>query len=57
VRASLRLEAPDLPVRHFVMGKSWNWPNQEPYVFISQLAQIQGDLNSGELLYRQKPNE
>jgi len=57
VRASLRLDAPDLPVKHFVMGKSWDWPNPEPYVFISQLAQIQGDLNSGELLYRQKRNE
>ena len=57
VRASLKLDAPDLPVKHFVMGKSWNWQNQEPYVFIRQAVQIQGDLQSGELLYRRRRNE
>jgi hypothetical protein len=57
VRASLRLEAPDLPVKHFVMGKSWDWQNQEPYVFIRQPAQLPGDLESGELLYRRKRSE
>ena len=54
VRASLKLDAQALPVKHFIIGKSWGWKNQEPYIFLKQLAQIQGDLKAGELLYRRK---
>ncbi len=31
VQASLKLAAPDLPLRYFVIGKTWNWKNEEPY--------------------------
>ena len=32
---SVKVKAPKLPVRHYVLGKTWNWPNQEPYSFLS----------------------
>ena len=37
VQASLKLVAPDLPMRYFVIGKTWNWKNEEPYTFIENL--------------------
>ena len=51
VQASLKLAAPDLPLRYFVIGKTWNWKNEEPYTFIQNLKQIEKALNSGTLLY------
>lgn len=29
VQASLQLVAPDLPVKYFVIGKTWDWKNEE----------------------------
>ena len=52
VQASLRLEAPDLPMKYFIIGKTWDWKNEEPYTFINDLSQIEKDLKSGKLLYR-----
>ena len=57
VRAALRLQAPDLPVKHFIMGKSWDWQNPEPYRFIDELGQIRAELQTGELLYRRTGKE
>ena len=52
VQASLKLAAPDFPMRYFVIGKTWNWKNEEPYTFIENLEQIEKALNSGKLLYK-----
>jgi hypothetical protein len=52
VQASLKLAAPDLPLRYFVVGKTWNWKNEEPYTFIENLKQIEKALKSGKLLYK-----
>lgn len=52
VQASLRLAAPDLPVKYFVIGKTWNWENTEPYTFIKDLKQLERKLQSGTLLYK-----
>jgi hypothetical protein len=52
VQASLKLVAPDLPMKHFVIGKTWGWKNKEPYTFIKNLKQIEKWLKSGKLLYR-----
>ena len=52
VQASLRLEAPDLPMKYFIIGKTWNWKNEEPYTFIKDLNQIEKELKSGKLLYK-----
>ena len=52
VEDALVLDAPDLPVRVFVLGKTWNWQNQEPYDFVYSRDQIEADLRQGQLLYR-----
>jgi len=52
VQASLKLVAPDLPMRYFVIGKTWNWKNEEPYTFIENLEQIEKALKSGKLLHK-----
>jgi hypothetical protein len=52
VQASLKLAVPDLPMRYFIVGKTWNWKNEEPYTFIENLEQIEKALKSGKLLYR-----
>lgn len=57
VRASLRLEAPDLPTKHFVIGKSWDWQNQEPYTFLSDTEPIEDDLKHAEVFYRRRQKD
>jgi len=52
VQASLKLAAPDLPLKYFIIGKTWGWENQEPYTFIKNLRQIEKELKSGKLLYK-----
>ena len=52
VHATLKLTAPDLPVKHFIIGKTWNWKNEEPCTFIENLKQIEKELKSGKLLYK-----
>jgi hypothetical protein len=52
VQTSLKLAAPDLSVKYFVIGKSWDWDNTEPYTFIRDLKQIEKELKSGKLLYK-----
>ncbi len=51
VRASVELGGRDLPVKHFVIGKTWGWKNKEAYTFIKSLRQIEKELTSGTLLY------
>jgi heat shock protein HslJ len=52
VRASIELAAPDLPVKYFIIGKTWSWENEEPYTFIENLKQVEKDLKSGRILYK-----
>jgi hypothetical protein len=52
VQASLKMVLPDLPTKYFVVGKTWNWKNEEPYIFIKNLKQIEKELKSGKLLYK-----
>lgn len=51
VQASLRLATPDLPVKIFIIGKTWNWENSEPCTFINDLEEIEKELKSGKRLY------
>jgi len=51
VQDSLKLEVPDLPVKNFIIGKTWAWKNTEPYTFIPDLKQIEKELKSGNRLY------
>jgi heat shock protein HslJ len=52
VQASVKLAAPDWPTKHFVIGKTWGWKNEEPYIFIKDLKQIEKELKSGKFLYK-----
>jgi heat shock protein HslJ len=51
VKASLKIAVPDLPMKNFIIGKTWAWENTEPYTFITDLKQIEKGLKSGKLLY------
>jgi hypothetical protein len=56
VQASVKLAAPDLTVKHFIIGKTWGWKNKEPYSFIKNLKQIEKDLKPGKCLYKKPAN-
>jgi hypothetical protein len=52
VRASVRINAGDLPVRLFVIGKTWGWENKEACTFLKDLKQIEKDLSPASMLYK-----
>ncbi|MFZ9937019.1 MAG: hypothetical protein ACO3JG_08135 [Luteolibacter sp.] len=52
IKDSLTLAIAELPVKHFIVDKTWNWKNEEPYTFIKDLKLIEKDLMSGKQLYR-----
>jgi hypothetical protein len=41
-----------LPVKHFVLGKTWGWQNEEPYVFLNSRDEIAEELESGKLVFK-----
>ena len=51
VTDTIRLAAPALPVRHYILGKTWNWDNKEPYIFLTSRDDISGKLETGTCLY------
>jgi hypothetical protein len=52
IQASVKLAVPDLPVKHYIIGKTWTWKNEEPYTFIRERRLISNELDSGKRLYR-----
>ena len=48
---TVRIAAPDLPVKHYVVGKTWNWENSEPYKFVPSRNALDADLLRGKRLY------
>ncbi len=51
---SVKVKAPKLPVRHFVLGKTWNWPNQEPYSFLSDPEELTKPIAGAKLVFQAK---
>ena len=51
---SVKLKAPKLPVRHFVFGKTWNWPNQEPVAFLSDPKELSKPIAGAKLVFQAK---
>ncbi len=49
--------APDLPVKHFIIGKTWGWENKEPCIFIEDLKEIEKDLKVESRLYKRPDKE
>lgn len=52
IRNSVQVNAPDRPVKHIIMGKTWGWKNKEPYRFIKDRKGLEADLKSGKRLYK-----
>ncbi len=55
---SVKVKAPKLPVKHFVVGKTWNW-KKENYTYLKNEAQFQKNVKkaNAKLLFRRKGNE
>ena len=52
IEASAVINSVDLPVRHFIIGKTWDWENEEPYTFIKSIEKLESNLKDSELLYK-----
>jgi len=52
IEASAVIDPVDLPVRHFIIGKTWDWENEEPYTFIKSIEKLESNLKDSELLYK-----
>ena len=58
VRDSVEVDEPGkLPLKYFVVGKTWNWDNKEGYIFLKSRKEIEADLQPGKLLYPRKPGK
>lgn len=40
------------PTRHYVLGKTWKWPNQEAITFMTDLEPISKELQSAKCLFQ-----
>ncbi|HVU24981.1 MAG TPA: hypothetical protein VHE13_12720 [Opitutus sp.] len=51
LEAAVPVAVPDKPVRVFVAGKTWAWPNKEPYEFVASLPQVMRRAGEARVLY------
>jgi len=53
---SVKVKAPKLPVRHFVLGKTWNWSNGKPesYAFLSDPKELSKKVAGAKLIFQAK---
>ena len=51
---SVKARAPKLPVRHLILGKTWNWANKEPYSFLSDPKELSKPIAGAKLVYQAK---
>ena len=51
---SVKVKAPKLPVRHFVLGKAWNWPSKEPFTFLSDPKELPKHIGGAKLVFQAK---
>ena len=51
VKDSVSITGAKLPVKHYVLGKNWNWPNKG-YHFIKDRQVFDKAVKGGKLLYR-----
>ena len=50
----VRIQAPSLPVSHFILGKTWGWKGKEPYHFIASENEINEALSKAQRLEIEK---
>lgn len=52
LKQKLEVIIPSLPVKHYVLGKTWNWENQDKgVVFIKQRKELDEILKGAKKLY------
>ena len=56
VKDSVKVKTPKLPVRHYVLGKTWNWSNGKPesYAFLSDPKEITKKVAGAKLVFQAK---
>ena len=56
VKDSVKVKAPKLPVRHYVLGKTWNWSNGKPesYAFLSDPKELRKKVAGAKLIFQAK---
>ena len=52
VSDKITIMTPNLPIKHYVVGKTWNWGGQGGHVFIESRDVLKDDLRSGERIYK-----
>lgn len=50
VSDQVRISAPDLPVEHYILGKTWNWA-EEDHHFIDDERQLEERLQGKKLIF------
>ncbi|MFT5125538.1 MAG: hypothetical protein ACI97B_004187, partial [Verrucomicrobiales bacterium] len=48
---TLKLEAPEHPLKVFITGKRWGWNNAEPYTFVKNPAELVKKLKGKKRIY------
>ena len=58
VKDSVKVKTPKLPVRHYVLGKTWNWSNGKPesYAFLSGPKELPKKVAGAKLIFQAKAN-
>ncbi len=44
-------DSEDLPVRHYILGKTWDWGESDAYTFINSMEEFGTALDDSELIY------
>ena len=57
VKDSVKVRAAKLPVKHYVLGKTWSWQNIEPYVFVSGQKELAKHIAGARLVYEAKQSD
>ena len=55
VKDSAKVRAPELPIQHFILGKTWGRKNQEPYTFLQNPTDLAKHTAGALLVYKAKP--
>ena len=51
---SVKVPAPELPVRHYIMGKTWEWPNKEPDTIFPSSKELSKRVAGAKLVFQAK---
>lgn len=54
---SVEVEVPQLPMKHFILGKTWGWDNDPELVFIGDDAELKELRKNCRVLYRREPEK